>query len=474
MFSFLLQSPARECFIHRLQDDVLYEIFCLAASDPTDTESAHRGGAHAPETISLVCRHWRAVAEASPRLWSHIEVDSQHSIARTSRWLALCRQTPITVRCSWSIKNNTMEIGSQIQLLKIHTSSIETLRIVGDRAAQDAVSDLLTRLSASTSLRTLDLNGPKNQSVIVLQIEGDHILFPTLRKLLLRRLIVEWNWWIQGLTVLVLDNLYFSQPTWDQVSNILLSSPNLNELCLRNTELRHQEEFVEERTTSDGLNRPILLHHLERLEVWDIQMDALSLFFDIIHAPSLSELLVKSTSRLPDLVQTITSSASTLTHLRLGFISSTEPGLLRALQIPLPRLGTLGLFGPGFFSSASDSMFEVMIHYKGLKSLHISGMDVEAEQLVGMIRWREAVGDCQAIEEVVSYGNGPRYDVKSSLVKLGVEFHALDENGNEEWDAGEDWYGERQSSASIKVQVVLTICLLFSSVILTGRAAIRP
>ncbi|KAG9036078.1 hypothetical protein FRB95_009866 [Tulasnella sp. JGI-2019a] len=376
-------------------------------------------------------------------------------MVRTSRWLALSRQTLKTVRCSWGIKSNAMEMDSQVRLLKLHASSIETLRvwIVGDRAAQDAVSDLLTRLSTSTSLHTLDLNGPRDGSSAALQLRGDEILFPILHNLLLNRLAVQWSWRTRHLRVLVLDRPG-SEPTWDQLSAILLSSPNLKALCLRNTEPRNQEEFV---SWSDTLNRPVLLDNLERLEVWNIPMESISILFAILHARALSELLVKSTSRLPDLVPVIALSASTLTHLRLGFVSSTDPELLRALQIPLLRLCILGLFGPSSFSPANDSMLEAIIHYRELRFLDLSGMDMKAEQFTRIVRCREEMGECQAIKEVVVHGSvGPGWDVKPGPFKQGAGVHAPNEVAGVE--RGGDGYIYLEL---YMVQVILAIFLLF-------------
>ncbi|KAF8871383.1 hypothetical protein CPB84DRAFT_1646958, partial [Gymnopilus junonius] len=58
-------------FFRRIPDDVLYEIFyqCLPSHrNPLLTAS------EAPVLLTRVCRCWRAVALASPRLWAQMHI----------------------------------------------------------------------------------------------------------------------------------------------------------------------------------------------------------------------------------------------------------------------------------------------------------------------------------------------------------------------------------------------------------------
>ena len=90
-----LTSPAR-----RIPPEVLGEVFshCLPKTPyltPKDVES--------PMVLTQVCRHWRAVAMTTPRLWSSLSISLQKTVSETHRhgceaWLARAKSVPLAVR----------------------------------------------------------------------------------------------------------------------------------------------------------------------------------------------------------------------------------------------------------------------------------------------------------------------------------------------------------------------------------------
>ncbi|KAG8889115.1 hypothetical protein FRB98_005730 [Tulasnella sp. 332] len=356
-------------------------------------------------------------------------------------------------------------MDNHIQLLNLHASRIETLRFRanGDWAAGPALSDFLAVLSASPALRTLDIQGPNAGVWGFLEVEATRSSFPALRELMLMRLHVHGAWPTHNLTVLVLHDLSRAQPSWPELTTILQSSPDLKELSL--TAFIIVNEGTEGSSVESPVNEPIALPRLEKLALWNMPAEVTSLILESIQASALQALIVGSTLHLPNLIPTITSSATTLRHLRLGCLSSEDPAILSALRIPLPKLERLGIFGGERFSPLyiHDAVFEAMVEYKQLTTLDFGRIFIGVDLLVGMIHWRRELDGCQAIKRVI-FSDGcqtskPWGDLKSSLLDLGAQIDFADEKEDGEGrDMNEDWFLEERSSTLSKVQVIL-ICL---------------
>ncbi|KAJ6496296.1 hypothetical protein C8R45DRAFT_823452, partial [Mycena sanguinolenta] len=68
--------------VERPPDEVLALIFKAAADSPLT-----RGDASVPLTISHVSQRWRAVALASPEIWTTIRVSGRHHLSSVSLFL---------------------------------------------------------------------------------------------------------------------------------------------------------------------------------------------------------------------------------------------------------------------------------------------------------------------------------------------------------------------------------------------------
>lgn len=98
-------ATARPHPIHRLPPELLAEIFFCYISTGVPTQSfhraAHRRGVMLP---SHVCRKWRAIALATPRLWylnifgPRTSANTQTEVDCTRTWLSRSGQCPLTIR----------------------------------------------------------------------------------------------------------------------------------------------------------------------------------------------------------------------------------------------------------------------------------------------------------------------------------------------------------------------------------------
>ncbi|GJE92884.1 hypothetical protein PsYK624_090420 [Phanerochaete sordida] len=89
--------------ITRLLDEVLSEVLLQCANGVREAyyQSWHHGASETPPNsfswlpITHVCRHWRDVALASPRLWSHVDVWKND---RTATFIKRSGKVPLTIR----------------------------------------------------------------------------------------------------------------------------------------------------------------------------------------------------------------------------------------------------------------------------------------------------------------------------------------------------------------------------------------
>ncbi|KAI9459759.1 hypothetical protein HD554DRAFT_1609076 [Boletus coccyginus] len=96
----LFAHRALTSLARRIPPEVLGEVFyhCLPKT-PYITPT----GADSPMVLTRVCRHWRAVALSTPRLWSSLSLCLQNTVYEAYRrgcgaWLARAKSVPLAVR----------------------------------------------------------------------------------------------------------------------------------------------------------------------------------------------------------------------------------------------------------------------------------------------------------------------------------------------------------------------------------------
>lgn len=97
-FKLVRQAPPSPVLL--IPPEVLGEVFYHSLSKttyitPRDVES--------PMVLTQVCRHWRAVAISTPRLWSSLSIHLQKTVCEACRngceaWLARAKNVPLTIR----------------------------------------------------------------------------------------------------------------------------------------------------------------------------------------------------------------------------------------------------------------------------------------------------------------------------------------------------------------------------------------
>lgn len=96
----LASTPAPP--ITRLFNEVLSEVFLQHAEDVREAyyrswrdETYFAANPFTWLSVAHVCRHWRDIALASPRLWSHVDVKRED---RTKAFLRRSKRVPLTIR----------------------------------------------------------------------------------------------------------------------------------------------------------------------------------------------------------------------------------------------------------------------------------------------------------------------------------------------------------------------------------------
>ncbi|PCH44596.1 hypothetical protein WOLCODRAFT_105367 [Wolfiporia cocos MD-104 SS10] len=175
----------------RLTDDILYEIFCLAALDfpkrryfyqPPLTREYYQ-----PLALSHVCRHWRRTTLMSPMLWGNIYITNHSQIALLHAFLERSQAVSLHVRFhgvdSPAHSNNYFE--NKAQIVSRHSSRIVTFEAINLSSSLMRIV-LLAFTSVTPALQSLTLKSTFPMSIS----SFGHNHTPRLRELFTKNVII--------------------------------------------------------------------------------------------------------------------------------------------------------------------------------------------------------------------------------------------------------------------------------------------
>ncbi|KAG9039133.1 hypothetical protein FRB95_012844 [Tulasnella sp. JGI-2019a] len=427
MDSALPKPQSGACFIDRLNNDTLYNIFNTGNEDAKCQQLLHES-----ERIAQVSRRWRTLAEGSPRLWNYIIIDSYHKPARTGRWLALSGRANLTINWSWSLKESQKEMQSQAELLKPHAWRVRIFRLVteGTQATEMVLNDFLPYLSASTTLRTLHLEAT-SQVRPSIQLKGH--TFPALCELQLTNIDISWDWPRGILESLSIQHMCRYNLSWEEFFSILSESPNLNRLKLQGMETTQAWPSV---IVGEREERLASLPRLQVLHLSFLLREQASLVLEHIRAPALSELVV-TCHDMPDIAAAIATASSTLRSLTLRFAPRAESTVVSALSHALPCLEHITLFSNAWDGREvmDGSFFKAIDTCRALVSLRLRDFPLNGQHLISMVKRRRGIQGCSPIKRIEFENTLLWPRLRNRLVELGVQIINADDKG---WSIRED------------------------------------
>lgn len=119
---------ALSCQISEFPFEILSKIFRTYIEDLESlTQLPHRRCCEGPLLLSRVSQYWRAVAISTPEIWSTLYIDSHLPYASISRFLALAKESPLTLYISlWSCGGGR----SSTEVLNLLLSRIARWRLI--------------------------------------------------------------------------------------------------------------------------------------------------------------------------------------------------------------------------------------------------------------------------------------------------------------------------------------------------------
>lgn len=202
--------------------------------------------------ISHVCRYWRSIALSTQYLWTHVDFRYGSEVITRSQTL------PIHLRIAFP------ELYTSIPLLNA-LDSAEWLSRDSDRVQVldvDAEPAVISKLSAILGEAAEKLDTLCAASYLDPDRRVDVPLFgpllPNLRHLSLRSVVTNWAS-VSGLTSLTLegfDAFRTSSPTLHEITSILIGSPCLESLILKNLDIQNLDGILCTRT----VEMPYLRH----------------------------------------------------------------------------------------------------------------------------------------------------------------------------------------------------------------------
>ena len=451
----------------RLPPEILGEIFLQSLPNLRESDVGYDRGhtqleesgsryRQAVSSLGRVCKYWRDVSIATPKIWSRIILT--HSLQNPHKveiWLQRSAQCPLTLRSLltfWDLKDIVPEVLAQAQRW-------EDVKLDTDYRAWD---DLSTRVVQFPFLHSLSIKYVTTDANSSLLQEGKwklHILAPLLSNLELKTdESVMWD-------IRLLDiRLPLSQLTNLRL-NAAIEAPEMFEL------LRRSRNLVSFGICVDYLHKLNLVHatptiHLPLLESLDVDGDLDrgegAWFLPYLDLPALTKFRCRAPvariwpfTALATLVSRSHCSLHTLIinlAMNLGVATTWNNGAIECLE-KLPDLVSLEIEGPGTNQLTTASFFR---HLNGnsphilresclvprLKQfrMEINGIQhVEFKAFIDMLQSRfqlTSPGAFEPLETValarrkVDLSPGPILEIFTLKVK-GKDILAQDQNGIE-------------------------------------------
>ncbi|KAG8872145.1 hypothetical protein FRB98_000256, partial [Tulasnella sp. 332] len=454
----------------RLGDDLLHEIMARITAEENAKEDMaeweeRRGGRssepdpvqsspvdmHFPESAAQVCRRWRSIALSSAAIWTRIRIDVYHGPTRTQRWLDRTSRAP-TLDLIWRYVNEDGEDSSVDQwdelrdnveertaCLLPHLHRIVRLSIDLSCAHVMDLPDVLwsmfmTILTRSTSLRTLDLYFFK-QYALCRQLNITPNAFPNLRVLtaldssipwkaltsrrmvktnLLKRVELEW---------IYSEKEDGNEPSWEELQDLLVSSPELEEISLSHIDDFHPRSHL----TMEPMRLPLVFHHLHTLKLMACA-NLCAILLPSLHAPNLIHFSLRFNpidGFLPS--SSLLTLPPSLERLKIASLKSAHDALLSFLHSAPRFLTTLELEGyyepcpTGASSPFSMELMEATMRCPQLRHLDLWRVYVLADDLTNLVETRAAMKVNIAALQTICLRDAVPPSLVNKLVHLGVE-----------------------------------------------------
>ncbi|KAG8981858.1 hypothetical protein FRB93_008322 [Tulasnella sp. JGI-2019a] len=434
------------CYVDRLNDDLLYEVMSYIAAEEIAEEDLYgwerrRNGRPAvivrpprdlyfPESAMLISRRWRFIASANARLWTRIRVDLDHPPNRTKQWLGRAGQAPLELCWIRADENPFDEVAKQwgkvedldewVNNLLPHLHRVVYLSIdfgfnPHPNPLPNVLSELLMKVARSPSLHSLHFHH-FGEYPLCRQINVTPDAFPNLRVLAAMATAIPWKS-MKRLKRLELGWIYSeredgNEPSWEELQNLLASSPELEEISLR-----HIDDFHD--TGMTVMHLPIF-HHLHTLKLNGCAK-LFRLILPALHAPNLTYFCLRFDPAEGFLKNTaLLGLPRNLRRLKVASLRHTYVALQAFLTSGLTDLESLEL--EDMYGSTGTLFSAELINAMGycaqLRHLDLWRVHPNADRVEEMARRR--VEDEMPLE-TVCFRDPVSSTLVNALVQLGVK-----------------------------------------------------
>ncbi|KAG9000501.1 hypothetical protein FRB94_005389, partial [Tulasnella sp. JGI-2019a] len=359
--------PLAECYIDRLNDDLLHEVIAYTTAEENAEEDIkqwdyRRGGKtkgiftrcdHFPEYATLLSRRWNVIAISSPAIWTRIRIDGKHLPSRLKLWLDRAAQAPLDVRWSYVNAENYISAADEWEglrdleeytaLLLSHLDQIAHLSIDFDQTGTRDLPEVLrltfSAIARSPHLQSLDLHR-FIQCKFCRQLNLTVDAFPNLRILTVDDSSIPWKS-LKNLKRLELGWIYSernmndgTEPSWEELQDLLASSPDLEEISLK-----HVDDFQGPYSMT-SMQLPVF-HHLHTLR-FNAAGELCRLLLPSLRAPNLITVTFRFNATDGPLTTPI-CFPNTLRSLKIASLNHVHDPLVFFLQSGLRHLVSLAL-----------------------------------------------------------------------------------------------------------------------------------
>ena len=334
--------------IRRFPEELLGEIFSHCLPERWQDRTLRR--VKAPLILTQICRHWRAIAISTRKLWSSVVYESQSSsdIVFTKLWLARGGNCAMNVRISQPFVDSrlgTYIVQQVVGLLISHSERWRNLEIFLRPSMCSLIATVKDRLPILQSLAICAHGTFTDQSINAFE-----------RAPLLRSLNLS-------------APLYLLDIPWAQLDELMIDSANFGWAVAM---LGHTANLTDFRLTSMVNCNPVppgVIHNnqLRSLAIHFISIDAPGKLFDCLALPALQDVCIMQDKKRPlapwicqeQLISLLSRSRCSLRRLAFHDVSLTDGELIECLE-HAPSLVELELRDAASYSITNDALHRLI------------------------------------------------------------------------------------------------------------------